>query len=48
MKGGYCVKGDICNFIHVEKYRGFDVPREELFRIRAENITKYSTLLNKT
>ena len=48
LKGGYCVKGDICNFIHVEKYRGFDVPREELFRIRAENITKYSSLLNKT
>ena len=48
IRGGYCVKGDICNFIHVEKWRGYDVPREEVYRIRAENVAKYSGLLSQT
>ena len=37
MRGGFCLKGDGCNFIHVDGYQGMEVPREVLYRIRAEN-----------
>jgi len=47
-KGGFCIKGDICNFIHDERFKGNDIPREELYRIRAENVQKYAGLLQST
>ena len=28
---GFCNRGDICHFIHESKFRGRDIPREDLF-----------------
>lgn len=31
---GFCNRGDICHFIHESRFRGRDIPREDLFQIR--------------
>ena len=48
LKGGFCLKGEACNFIHCEDYRGAEVPREVLYKIRAENAQRYSTIMQHT
>ena len=30
---GYCHRGDLCNFIHSEIHKGYDIPREDFYRL---------------
>lgn len=38
---GFCNRGDMCNFIHEQKFLGRDIPRDDLMQIRNENMIKY-------
>ena len=37
----FCNKNELCNFIHCLEFRGTEIPRDYLYRIRAENVSKY-------
>ncbi|CDW77712.1 UNKNOWN [Stylonychia lemnae] len=39
---GYCNKGDSCHFIHEPRYKGRDIPRDELNRIKSQNMHKFT------
>eukprot|EP00347_Sterkiella_histriomuscorum_P003019 403365902 len=45
-QAGYCNKGDTCHFVHEPKFKGRDIPRDDLFRIRAQNQIKYQSMNN--
>jgi hypothetical protein len=47
-QGTYCNKGDACNFIHCVEFRNQEIPRDYLYRLRAENVQRYNQLLVTT
>ena len=42
---GYCHRSDMCNFIHSEIHKGFDIPREDFYRLRSENQQRFQVFL---
>ena len=42
---GFCHRDDACNFIHSEKHKGCDIPREDFYKLRAENQQRFQILL---
>jgi len=38
---GICSRGDNCHFIHCEEFKGQELPRDVMMRIRQESIQKY-------